>query len=138
MASSNIVFDGAGSGIGATRGAPGSAARVGGGGAGGGGAGAGAGGATQAAAALASAQHFIASTSVTASRGGGVGGAGAGAAGAAMPPTSIPAQLLERAAGKERIRSVARLFDPDAEMEEGAVEVSVFVFAYSLACSPPG
>jgi hypothetical protein len=41
----------------------------------------------------------------------------------AVAPTAIPPQLLDRVASKARIRAVAKLFDADIELEEGAVEV---------------
>lgn len=40
--------------------------------------------------------------------------------------TSIPPQLLDRVAGKARIASIAKIFDPDVELEDDAVEVSEF------------
>ena len=38
-------------------------------------------------------------------------------------PTTIPLQLMDRVTGKNRIRSIAKLFYPGIELEDGAIEL---------------
>ena len=42
---------------------------------------------------------------------------------AAVAPIAIPWELLDRVASRTRIRTLARLVDPKAQLEDGAVEV---------------
>ncbi len=41
----------------------------------------------------------------------------------ASPTSSIPPQLIERVAGRARIRAMASLLDPDLQLEDSVVEV---------------
>lgn len=49
----------------------------------------------------------------------------AGPGAPSVPPSAIPAPLLESVSGKARIRAMAALLDPDIQLDDAVVEVRV-------------